>query len=147
MSSFTTNTLQGDFFGGWQSDLANIIAVDTGTKKLNDTKINLLNKRYEEAMGYGLTGSLIDTYISKNSGTLNLGYIDKVSEAVAKAFRLNIEKAQALEIGKLRGKAEEKARKKWPWYYYAIVGGGMLTLIALSPTLNTFAKMVPTKRP
>lgn len=149
MSSFTTVTLQGDFFGGWQSDIATLIAIDTGTKKLTDSKINLLNKRYEEAIGYKLTGTLIDDYIQKNSGDTIMGIkgLDKVSNAVAKSFRLNIEASKKLEIQKLRDKAIENARKKLPWYYYVIIAGGMLTLISLSPTIYTLSKSFSLKKP
>lgn len=136
----------GDFFGGWQNDIASLIAIDTGTKKLNNAKIDLLNKRYEEAKGYGLTGTTIDDYISKNSGTAVMAYTDKVSPAVARSFRMNIEEYQSLEEQRLRLKAKKKTEEKWPWYNYAIAGGVIIAVVALSPTLNTFARLIPTKK-
>jgi len=128
----------------WQSDIAKLISVSTGTAVMSDSKIQLVNKKYEEAKNYGNTGTTIDAYVSKNA---------KVSLPVAKEFRIQIaaiktaelEKQEAmrqLELKKL--KAKGKAILKW--YHYALIGGGMLTLIALSPTLTTLSRALPSKR-
>jgi len=128
-----------EFLGSWQDDISTLIYVDTGTSKLNKSKIDLLNKKYEEAQGYGYTGNTIDPYVAREC---------KVSELVAKSFRLNIEKIKAAEIAKEMAKielavkkAEDKTKTILKWYHYALIGGGMLTLIALSPTIFNVSRL------
>jgi hypothetical protein len=134
----------GDMLGGWQDDVANLISLDTMTKKLPGGKIELMGKKYDEAKGYGYTGNTIDPYVAKNAG---------VSAAVAKSFRLNIEPIRAGELEKKRAKIAldiEKEKKKGKsvlkWYHYALIGGGMLTLIALSPTLSSISRAIPSAK-
>lgn len=133
-----------EMLGGWQDNIANLISLDTMTKKLSSGKIELMGKKYDEARGYKYTGNSIDPYVAKNAS---------VSLAVAKSFRLNIEPIRAGEIEKKKAKIaldieeeKKKGKKALKWYHYALIGGGMLTLIALSPTLSTISKAIPVKR-
>lgn len=145
MSNFYTMD-GGEMLGGWETSLAQIIAVDTGTKKVDDAKIKLLNKRYEEGKGYGLTGNSLYEYIAKHSGTPIMLNQDKVSTSVAKAFCLNIEREQKAEQKRIRDKLAEANRPKWPWYKYVVLGGGLVALVALSPTLNKIAGIIPSRK-
>lgn len=139
MASFTSY----DFLGGWQDDLAKIIVVDTGVKGIGKDAVERMNKRYEEAIGYNLTGSYIDDYVSKNASSL----LSKISVSVAKSFRLNIEKIKADEDMRLKKIAEDRAKRKMPnWYYGIIAAGVIVTLVALSPSLNRVTGALLPKR-
>jgi len=138
MSSYCDgDMIHGDFLGGWQSDIADLIALDTGTKKLSDGKVNDLNKKYEEALYYGLQKNSIDDYIIKAL---------KVTKPVAESFRMRIEKIKGDELKARERKIANKDKPKLSWKYYAIAGGVMLTVIALSPTLMNLSKLVSMKK-